>query len=105
MSKQEQKSWLKGSTERFHCMSMSDPLSTKVTEITHRSVVENGLDRDDEEVVVLLSEGAGCSFACVCVRGAVREGAVEDAAARLIAAIAAADAALVWCCHAFTPLC
>ena len=85
---------------------MSDPLKTKVTEITHRSVEENGLDRE-EELALLLDDG-GCGFTCVCVRGAFRAGAVEDAAARLIAAMAAADAALVWCCtfvQAFTPVC
>lgn len=86
---------------------MSDPLNTKATERTHRSVAENRLDRDDEETA-LLSEGGGWNFACAWVRGAVRAEAVEDAAARLIAAMAAAEAALVWCCtfaHAFTPLC
>ena len=86
---------------------MRDPLARKATETAHRSVAENGLDREDEELA-LLSEVGGCGFGCVCARGTVREGAEEDAAARLIAAMAAADAALVWCCtfaQAFPPAC
>ena len=62
-------------------------------EVTHRSVAENGLYRedDDEDDACLTFEGGGCDLAWVCVRGVV--GAAE--AARLIAAIAAAEAALV----------
>ena len=85
---------------------MSDPLSTDAANLTHRSVAENGLDREeDDDEACLTFEGGGCGFAGECVREAV--GAA--AAARLIAAIAAAEAALVWFCtlaHAlFTPAC
>ena len=88
---------------------MRDPLKTKAIESTHRSVAENGLDREDEELA-LLSEVGGCGLGGTRARGTVRAEAVlvEDAAARLIAAMAAADAALVWCCtfaQAFPPPC
>lgn len=72
---------------------MSYPLKSRGTEKTYRSVAENGLEREEEEAGFALP-WVVCGFL-----GGAREvvgGLLVEAAARLIAAIAAADATPVW---------
>ena len=79
---------------------MSDPLATEEAQVTYRSVAENGLEREEDPD----DFGAGGPVGFGWTRAGMEEGAF--AAARLIAAMAAADAALVWLdtfdAHAFT---
>lgn len=77
----------------YDCSSMSDPLVAKKLSFTHRSVAENGFDLVEDEAGLM--GAADCVFVAACVR-AVDVDVFAEAAARLIAAIAAADAALVW---------
>lgn len=66
---------------------MSDPLVANRLSATHRSVAEKGFD--------LVEDKAGLAGAAGACRRVVDVDAFAEAAARLIAAIAVADAALV----------